>query len=142
MKLDIQRASIFASLAMLGSAMLYWADLFLFSKTVQLPEWTKFLPSPIDAPMYITFVCLIPVFLFSKTLSTAAASASKVILLAPILVLITYAFRTNNVEHLLFNVGFNYLWVIGFNCLLPVLVLLGIRAIGDFLIKHFKRRAQ
>jgi len=134
MKLNIQSIGFVIGLLMLSLAITIWSDLFLFSKTVRLPEWAKTLPSPISAPKYIAFLCLIPVVLTAKTLASATAFTSKVILLSPLLALFGYAFNTTVQDmRILFNLVFHYLWAIGFNCLLPALVLLGLCAIWQWL---------
>jgi hypothetical protein len=114
---------------MLSLAMVYWSNIFLFAKTVLLPSWAESLPSPIDAPKCVAFVCLIPALLYTSTLAKAAKNIAAIVLIASIFPVLIYIFKTNSQDiHLLFNVAFQYIWVIGWNCLLPALALLGIRA--------------
>jgi hypothetical protein len=134
MKKNNQSTCFWVSLLLLSLAMILWSDLYLFSKTVRLPEWATTLPSPINVAMYATFLCLIPVVLFSSTLANASTQLSKIILIASIFPILIYIFKTNSQDiKLVFNVIFQYLWVIGWSCLLPALILLGIRAIWQFL---------
>lgn len=130
MKRSNQSIFFYVSLALLSLAMVVWSDLYLFAKTVQLPDWADLLPSPIDAPKYIAFLCLIPAILFSSTLADAATNISKIILIASIFPVLIFIFKTNS--HgivLIYDMIFQYLWVIGWNCLLPALILLALRLI-------------
>jgi len=137
MKLNLQSVGFVISLLMLSLAIVIWSDLFLFSKIVHLPEWAEILPNPIDAPKYITFLCLIPVVFAAKNLVNATASTSKVIFLASLAALPGYALNTTVLDmRLLFNLAFHYFWIIGFHCLLPALVLLGLRAVLQWLTLH------
>jgi hypothetical protein len=134
MKPNPQSLAFVLSLFLLSLAVVIWSDLFLFSKTVYLPEWTKILPSPIDVPKFITFICLLPVVFSAKTLVKATTSTSKVILLAPLAALTKYLLNTAVLDiHLLLNLVFHYLWIVGFHCLLPALALLGLRVIWQCL---------
>jgi hypothetical protein len=134
MKPNPQSLGFVLSMFMLSLAVVIWSDMFLFSKTVYFPEWTKILPSPIDAPKFITFLCLISVVFSAKTLVKATTSTSKVILLAPLAALPKYVLNTAVLDiHLLLNLVFHYLWMIGFHCLLPALALLGLRTIWQWL---------
>lgn len=130
MKRNNKSICFFVSLQLLSLAMIFWSDLYLFAKTVQLPGWAESLPSPIDAPKYIVFLCLIPAVLFSSTLTDAATQISKIILIASIFPVLIFIFKTNSQGiELIYNVIFQYLWVIGWSCLLPSLILLGLRII-------------
>ena len=134
MKQNNQSTCFVVSLLFLSLAMVFWSDLFLFSKTVRLPEWAESLPSPINAPKYIAFLCLIPAVLFASTLANASAQISKIIIIASIFPVLIYTFKTNSHGiNLVYNVIFQYLWVIGWNCLLPALILLGLHSIWQFL---------
>lgn len=130
MKINYQSICFVVSLVLLSFVMVFWSDLFLFAKTVRLPAWVESLPSPINAPKYFVFLCLIPALLFANTLADASAQISKIILISAIFPVLIYIFKTNSQGvNLLYNLIFQYLWVIGWSCLLPAFILLGLRAI-------------
>ena len=127
-KINIDLLVLIVSIVALSSAVAIWSDLFLFSKSVRLPEWTNILPSPINVPLYIAFVCLIPVALVPNTLKKATVAITKTILLSPIFALFLYAADTKHQDsYLVPNLLFDYFWVVGFNCLLPAFLLLFLR---------------
>ncbi|MBD9354382.1 hypothetical protein [Methylomonas albis] len=108
----------------------FWSDLFLFSKTVHLPNWTYFLPSPIDAPKYIAFLCLIPLVLTSKTQRMAWASVGISLLISPIPTLIDHFLDLRVYgQSFIGYVILNYFWVILFDCFIPAFLLLVVRAL-------------
>lgn len=143
MKKNNQSTCFFVSLLFLSGAMVFWSDLYLFAKTVRLPEWAESLPSPINVPKYIAFLCLIPAILFANTFTNAFAQISKIILIASIFPVLIFIFKINSrsmeLIYIIYNVIFQYLWVIGWNCLLPAIVLLGVHAIWQFLAIRLTR---
>ena len=119
------------SAALLSTTIVIWRDLFFFSKVAYLPAWTASLPSPIDTPRYLAFLCLMPAALFTSSLSAAFRSVAWALLLGPLPALIVYlASGTATGLNSWFNAAFNYAWVIGFECLAPALVLLASRAVA------------
>jgi hypothetical protein len=128
----------FTSAALLATSIFIWRDLFFFSKTVHLPAWTAVLPSPIDTPLYLSFFCLLPAAFLTSTLSTAIRATAKAIFLAP---LPTFFFLI--LSHVGFDIVqlvgvlFTYVWVVGFNCLAPALLLVAARAIASAVKGYF-----
>lgn len=114
------------SALLLSCTMVLWQDLFLFAKSIHLPTWAKSLPSPVFAPSYLAFLCLIPAALFSPTLSTALRAVLITLCVSPLPALMLYANQPRwSLRHDLWvNLLFNYVWMIGFFCLLPAIVLL------------------
>lgn len=134
MKQNFQFNCFVVSLLLLSLAMVSWSELYLFAKTVSLPEWAESLPSPIDAPKYLAFLCLIPAVIFASSLANAFVQISKIILIASIFPVLIFIFKTNSQgAELIYNVIFQYIWVIGWNCLPPALCLLGLRLIWQFI---------
>lgn len=118
------------STALLAAAVVTWRELFFFSKAVHLPTWTTNLPSPIDTPRYLAFLCLLPAALFASTLSAAIRAIAWAVLLAPLPALVAYlASGSATGPDRWLNAAFNYAWVIGFNCLVSALILVAARAL-------------
>jgi hypothetical protein len=117
--------------ALLATAVLIWRDLFFFDKVVYLPAWTASLPSPIDTPRYLAFLCLLPAALLTSTLPAAIRAVAWALLLAPLPVLVVYLVNDPSTgADLWFNTAFHYAWVVGFHCLAPALLLLVARAVA------------
>ncbi len=109
--------------------MVIWADIFNFSKTVYLPEWTKLLPSPINAPAYLTLLCLIPAALASTSVQRAAQGVAASVFVAPLFAVAAYALNPIHQNAYLFaNALFSYGWIVLFHCVAPAFFLLAIRA--------------
>ena len=120
------------SALLLCGAMLLWQDLFLFSKVVHLPSWTDHLPRPINTAAYLAFVCLMPVALATTTLVRAVCAQTLVLVVAPLPAVALYAASRepgSNFE-LLANTSFQYLWMVGFHCLVPAVILLAVRFVA------------
>lgn len=129
----------FTSAALLATSIFIWRDLFFFSKTVHLPAWTAVLPSPINTPLYLAFFCLLPAAFLTSTLSTAIRATAKAIFLAPLptfFFLLLSQVGFDIVE--LVGVLFTYVWVVGFNCLAPALLLVAARAIASAVKRYFR----
>lgn len=129
--------AIITGAAMLATSVIVWHDLFLFSKVVRLPGWAASLPSPINTPRYLAFLCLLPGAFFTSTLSAAIRAVAWTVLFAPLPALVVYlasAAATGAV--LWFNAAFNYAWVVGWHCLAPALAVLTTRAVA----RGIKRR--
>ena len=116
------------SAVLLAVSILVWRDLYFFSKVVYLPTWTANLPSPINTPAYLAVLCLLPAAFISSTRGAAVRAVAWAVLVAPLPALGVYATSTSTTGvNLVLNTVFNYGWVVGFNCLVPALVLLGLR---------------
>ena len=116
------------SAVLLAASILVWRDMYLFSKVVHLPTWTASLPSPINTPAYLAVLCLLPAAFISSTRGSAVRAVALAVLVAPLPAIGVYATSTSTSGvNLVLNTVFNYGWVVGFNCLLPALVLLGLR---------------
>ncbi len=123
--------AIIASATLLSVSILIWRDMFLFSKVVYLPTWTAILPSPINTPVYVAFVCLLPAAFIPSTPQGAAHSLVWTVLFSPSLALIAYVAGTISPDsNLWLNAAFNYAWVIGFHCFLPALGLFAVRILA------------
>ncbi|MDP3537502.1 MAG: hypothetical protein Q8S26_02230 [Azonexus sp.] len=128
------RLSTLTSLALLATAMLIWADIFNFSKTIYLPGWATLLPSPVNAPTYLTLLCLIPAALASTSITRAIRSISICIVVAPLFAVAIYALNPIHQNAYLFaNALFSYVWIVLFHCAAPALLLLASRAAANHL---------
>lgn len=109
-----------SSTVILTFAILVLPNQFLFSKTVPNSFWTAYFPLPFGAGWFITFITLIPVFWFNKTLIDAIKRSVLSVVLSlcvaiPVAMFMTSAtFSFNNV----FN---QYLWA-GILCFPPLLL--------------------
>ena len=127
------RLSMLASLALLSATMVIWADIFNFSKIVHPPEWAQYLHNPINAPTYLTLLCLVPVALVSTSVQRAALSVAASIFIAPLFAVAAYGLNPIHQNAYLFaNALFSYAWIVLFHCVVPALFLLGIRASAHF----------
>jgi hypothetical protein len=115
---------------LLSLAILIWFDFFSFSKVIYLPAWAKVLPFSIHTPAYIVFFCLIPVALFTDTITNASRLTLKSAFLSPVLGLIIYAFSGNflSVGNAFLNTLFSYMFILLFHSLIPVVLLIMLRA--------------
>ena len=126
-----------ASTLLLSAAMVIWVDLFTFSKVVYLPAWAKVLHTPIMAPAYLAFVCLIPAVFVASSLENARLAVIKSVLLSPVAAIAAYALNPAYQDRFLpMNVLFNYVWIVLFHCFLPALLLVGARAVFHYALKH------
>lgn len=122
------RISTLTSLALLAAAMVIWADIFNFSKTVYLPEWTKRLLSPMNAPAYLTLLCLIPAAFVSTSVQRAVQSVAASVFIAPLFAIAAYALNPiHQNTYLLANALFSYGWIVLFHCAIPAFLLLALR---------------
>lgn len=139
-RLSYQSVSFVVSLLLLSIAMICWPALFLFAKSVHLPAWAESLHSPINTPKYIVFLCLIPVAFSNSKLLNIGLRLSKIILIASIIPVISYILETNSQDiRLIYNVIFQYLWVIGWNCTLPALALLVLNGLCKLIASAINR---
>lgn len=137
MRTSAHSISSIISLLLLSLAVAYWPELFFFSKSVHLPAWAEHLPTPINAPIYVALACLTPSVVTSASTKQAATSGFKVVLLAPLLGLLLYVLQPQgSFLELLANTVFHYLWIIGFNCLLPLAALLCVRGAWQLITRR------
>lgn len=123
------RLALIASTFLLSAAMFIWADLFNFSKVVYLPAWTKVLPAPINVPAYLAFTCLVPAAFVADSLRSACLAVAQSVLLSPLAAIVAYALNPiHQDKYLLANSLFNYVFIVLFHCLIPALLLVGVRA--------------
>jgi hypothetical protein len=128
------RIAFIASTFLLSAAILIWVELFTFSKVANLPEWAKVLPTPIMAPAYLAFVCLIPAAVVADSLKSACLAVTKSVQLSPLAAIAAYALNpAYHDRFLLANVLFNYVWIALFHCFLPALLLVCVRAVFHYL---------
>ena len=133
------RISMVASLLLLSSVIVIWPDIFNFSKTVRLPDWTALLPSPIDAPAFLALLCLIPAALISTTLQGAIRGVAVSVVVAPLFAIATFALDpTHQNSFSVANAFFSYVWIVLFYCAIPSVLLLSVRATAHYL--HTKAR--
>ena len=136
--LNRNQLALSASVIALSVAMVVWADLFTFSKVVQLPQWAKALPWPMFAPSFLAFACLIPAAFGTDTFANACKAVTFSVLGCPLAAVVVYALNPLYQDRFLpANVLFNYFWVIGFHCLIPALLLVAARAIFYFTRQRF-----
>jgi surface polysaccharide O-acyltransferase-like enzyme len=134
------RISTMTSLILLSAAMIIWADIFNFSKTAHLPEWAKLLPSPINAPAYLTLLCLIPAAFASTSVQRAAQSVAASVFVAPLFAIDAYALNPIHQNTYLFaNALFSYGWIVLFYCAVPAFLLLTTRVAAHYIKKHAVR---
>lgn len=106
----------------LAVAMVIWRDLFLFSKSVSLPAWAEFLPSPLLAPAMIVFLLLAPAALLVHDYDRARQVLVSAILLSPLPCLLVYAATSPVRRGLWFIIPFHYGWIVVFHCLVPAVI--------------------
>jgi hypothetical protein len=107
------------SIALLAAAIVYWQNLFLFSKISFRPEWVKYLPDPLVANWLIVFICLLfPAFAYKTKKETIQA----ILLSATIAPLFALIFRAFNQGDNLENMLMQYIFIILFSVILPTLV--------------------
>jgi hypothetical protein len=118
------------STAALGAAMVAWFDLFAFSKVVYVPDWASFLPTPPFAGAIVAMPLLIPVALFSHSLRATCTGVLFAAALAPVPALVVYALAPLH-QHsgLPLNLLVQYVLLAVLGCLLPGLVMLGLRVV-------------
>lgn len=123
------RISMLASTALLSIFMLVWADLYCFSKEVTLPEWAKFVPSPIHIPEYLTLLSLIPAAFFTTTVLRAVQSVIISVFVAPLFAVASHALNSVYPDSYLLVVNLlgHYGFIVVWHCTVPVILLLGIR---------------
>lgn len=138
MRRDLITTSL--SVALLAVSVLVWRDLYFFSKVVYLPTWTAGLPSPINAPAYVAALCLLPAAFISSTPGAAVRAVAWAVVVAPLPALGVYATSASSFGvNLVLNTVFNYGWIVGFNCLVPALVLLGLRVAASAIKERIDR---
>jgi len=137
-RLNRNQLALGTSLIALSTAMVVWVDLFTFSKVVHLPNWTQILPWPMLAPAFLAFTCLLPAAFGSDSLASSRKAITVSVLLAPTTAISIYALNPLHQDHLLpVNALFNYLWMIGWNCLAPALILYSGRLLIHFTSRRF-----
>lgn len=102
-----------------------WADLFLFSKSVKLPDWASGLDNPLCASQILVFMCLLPVsFLFPtpKKASFALLKASIVGATGPLIFFCSNN-HLNDPNTILVNAGMQYIWILLGSYAVPVVIL-------------------
>ena len=140
MRKDAHHICSLLSFLLLSLAVALWPELFFFSKWVHLPAWAELLPTPINAPMYVALACLTPSVVTSKSTKQATSSAIRVVLAAPLLGLLLCALPPQgSFFEFIANTVFNYLWAIGYNCLLPLAALLCARGAWQLVASRFVR---
>jgi len=128
------RISMLTSLALLSATMVIWADIFNFSKIVHLPGWAEHLPNPINAPAYMTLLCLVPAALVSTSVQRAALGVAASIFIAPLFAVAAYLLNPIHQNAYFFvNALFSYAWIVLFHCAVPSLLLLAIRASAHYI---------
>jgi hypothetical protein len=130
------RIAFFASLIMLSLAMIIWRDMFLFAKSAPVPRWSYFLPYPFILTSDIVFVCLLPVVFFTDSFRHACASVVICVLLSPLVPVITWMTTLSYTP--LVNGIYNYLFIILFHCAFPMLIVLSVRGIINFIQKQYR----
>ena len=121
----------------LSLVMAVWSDMFLWAKVGNLPTWVEALPSPILAPAYLAFVCLVPATFVPETLSRARSAIMKSVLLAPLSAVAVFALNPLHQNAAIpFNVLFHYVWIVLFHCLVPALLLVAIRTAAHVVLRQ------
>lgn len=123
--------SFIISATLLSAVILIWLDLFLFGKVMHLPAWAEMLPFSTYTPSYLIFLCLIPVAFLTDTRTNAIISTFTSLLLSPVLGLIVYTLSDNfwSISHFFFDISFNYVWIVLFHGLIPIVLLTTLRSI-------------
>jgi hypothetical protein len=113
------------SCILLSYLFVHFADLFLFSKVVFVPNWIDNLPYPLryfDFPGFTRIailICLLPVLLVNESLKKAGALLSSIILLSIIPVVLIYAGKAGfQIDWR--NVPFQFFWVAIYHGFFPL----------------------
>ena len=118
-----------ASTLLLGTCIIVWPVLFLFSKVLHAPDWASALPSTLLAAPLLAIVCLSPIVIFVSGFGLCARCLLASILVAPLVAVAVYLSKNHGRDDSLwFNALFNYPWVLGFQLLVPGAVLLVAKA--------------
>ena len=121
------KIAIGISVASMVTVLLVWPELYLWSKVMRLPEWSKELPLPLFTGMYMSAVCLLPAAFMTNSVVSSRRGLMVVLLVAPIPALVMYSLDHGVNQFLLFNVVFQYIWIIMFGMLIPALTLGSVR---------------
>lgn len=122
-----QGTQVLLSFLMLSSAMLLWPEFYLFSKSVKLPVWASYLPSPMQTGAYLATLGLIPVAWGLARFDRAVKATSLVLLVSPVIPIFSYALARGHTDYLWSGAAFNYVFVLGLSLAAPALSLLALR---------------
>lgn len=124
------------SLIALATITVVYADMFLWSKVSSpFPAWVAYLPFSNAMPLHLVFAALLPAAFMTDSFKAACRTLLKVSLLAPIATLVVYAIdsilhhsqSTFSVLDLIHNVLFNYVFILGFFIIVPIMILMLLR---------------
>ena len=130
------------SLFLQSALLVFYADLYLFSKFVTFPHWIETLPQPLSYFGFPGFTrvailfCLLPITLVNEKILTSTLLLVKIEILAVIPVIIIYSLEivpkfTDYRDW--GNIPYQYLWIIFFHCLIPVFSVFLIICLKKFL---------
>ena len=135
MKKDYIALSI--SCILLSVFIYIYFDLFSFSKNINLPDWAMALPFPMSAPSLIVALSLIPALIIPNKLYSVFRVIVACLLISPIAGLINFSLIPAHQHNgLLYNILFNYFWIIFFHCLIPAVIIFSARIAYKFFYKN------
>lgn len=118
----------------LAMCMWQWPQGYLFSKVMVLPSWAEAVPHALYLPVFMVLMCLAPIIFYAPSLLRAMQNMAWVILLFSFIPLIFYLFKSEgNDQYLLYNLIFNYVWVVGWHCLPAALFWLMLRGVWQWM---------
>ncbi|WP_154667201.1 hypothetical protein [Niveispirillum irakense] len=129
-----EKLAVLCSGIILGLAIIFLPDQFLFSKTSPKSFWTEYFPLPFGAGWFITFIVLVPViWINNSVLSAIKGSIASLLLSILIAVPISLSIigRTLSPNELLYQ----YPWV-GIICVPPLLMHIILRWLTCFYAKN------
>lgn len=125
------------SFALLAGVIGHWADLFVFSKVMHLPEWARQLPVAYHTPHYLVGASLLPALLAWRSLARTAGAGAVTGLAAPLAGLVCAPLFDPAFRH--YPVLSNYIWILGFWVLAPAALLVTVRALCQLALRAVLR---
>jgi hypothetical protein len=135
------------SLLSLSALLVLFSDLYLFSKFVTIPPWIEQLPKPFSYfgfpgfTRVAIFICLMPIAFAKEKLIKSSLLVLKTVVLSVIPVIITHSIEIipNFSDYRDWgNIPYQYLWIIVFHYLIPVLSVMLIIYLKASLEKYYK----
>ncbi|MFO1389272.1 hypothetical protein [Cellvibrio sp.] len=117
-----------ASAVILSFIVYIYFDFFSFSKTIFLPSWMLLFPFPMLVPSVIIGAALIPATFIPHSVRSVVWVLVASLSISPLAGLIHFALSPIH-QHggLIYNILFNYFWIILYHCFVPMLILFAIR---------------
>lgn len=127
------KVAFWVSLVMLSVVMSVWWEMFRFAKELRVPVWSRIIPYPYLLPYYMVVISLLPAAFVTKSFRNSFLSVFACVIISSlwpsIIVLMSVAY------HPIVNGLLSYLFVLVWICMLPLCLLVLIRAVHFFIKK-------